>query len=332
MHCWAAILLALTTAPASAGEWKLIVDQDRISGYTRPVPGSRVLEVRSIAVVDAPIEVVGAVFRDIEGLKRPGSPCYESRYLEVPDRDHFTFYAAFSMPLPFHDRVVVVSVENRYDLERGRVISDRKAVANPSVVVPSQSVLIREMQGHLIVEYLGREKTGVIDTSRVDPAGNIPAFIVNTAARRSVVDGTRDLRKAVLMPEYRKAAESSPDRALADQLVANRAGMERVFANRLSELIGDRALVARLAAEPALLRSFQSGDGQVGEVLLRTWGSDAKRKEGIALLLRSLLAAHGAGPAAINRFLTDALLEKILAGRGGDEEVDAFMEWTAQAK
>ncbi|HET8542797.1 MAG TPA: hypothetical protein VFL83_23185 [Anaeromyxobacter sp.] len=326
MRCAGLIVTALLAAPASPGEWERFVQEDGVSGYARAVPGSRVLELRSVAVVDAPIEVVGAVLRDVAGLKRPGSSCYEARVLEQPDRDHYTFYAAYDVPGPFHDRVAVVSVANRYDLDHGRVVADLRAVPAPKVALPRGAVLIRDFEAQFVVEYLSREKTGVVYTSRIDPAGNIPAFLANYAARDSVLENARVLRAAARKPEYVSAAASSPDAALAERIVGDRDAVRRIVGNRLRALIPDPALVARLLAEPAVIDSFVSGDGKVGAVLLLGWGSAESRREAIALLLRNLLEAHTADLAAIDRFVgSRPVLDRILSGPGGDDDVATFL-------
>src|SRR5512138_468950 len=225
MRRCAALLSLLAAAQASAGEWKQFLDEDGVSGYARAVAGSRVLEVRSVVVVDARIEVVGAVLRDVEGLARPGSSCYAARVLARPDRDHYTFYVAYRLPGPFDDRVAEVSVANRYDLQLGRVTADLHAVATPTVPLPPDAVRITEFDAQFVVEYLSREKTGVVYTSRIDPAGNIPAFLADRGARDGLLENARVLRAAVRKPEYLSAAAASPDAALAERLVGDRAAV-----------------------------------------------------------------------------------------------------------
>lgn len=326
MRCWVLLLVTQLAFPASAEEWEQFLDEDDISGYSRSIPGSRVRELRSVVVVDAPIEVVGAVLRDIEGLKRPGSSCYEARLLERPDRDHYTFYAAYSIPGPFSDRVAVVNVANRNDLERGRVISDLRAVVHPSIELPGDAVVVTDLVAQFVVEILSRTKTGVVNTSRFDPAGSIPAFLANRAARGSLLENAQILRQATRKPEYVSAAATSPDGALVDRLVADRDAMARILANRLADLMGDPRLAARLATEPTILEPFVHGDGRIGSLLLQGWGSAESKRRAIRLLLRQLLAAHSTDGAAVDRFLANpTLYDRILSGQGGDDDVAAFV-------
>lgn len=288
----AALVAMLFALPATAEEWKQFAAEDGVVGFSRSVPGSRVLELRSVVVVDARIEVVGAVLRNVEGLKRPGSSCYEARYLARPDRDHYTFLVAYQLPGPFADRVAVVDVANRYDLDHGRAIATLHAVARPPVPIKRGAVLITEFESEFVIEYLGREKTGVIVTSRVDPGGWIPAYFANGAARDSLLGNAKSLRAAVRKPEYLAAAASSPDGALAERLVGDREAVRRVVSNRLRELVPDAAMAARLADDEGIVDALVNGDGQVGALLLLGWGSPESRREAVSQLLRRQATAR----------------------------------------
>jgi len=194
------------------------------------------------------------------------------------------------------------------------------------VIVRRLSTVQTDFEAQFVIEYLSRERTGVVYTSRIDPAGNIPAFLADRGARDGLLENARDLRRAVRKAEYLRSAAASPDAALAERLVGDRAAVSRVLTNRLREVIDDPALVARLAGDPGVLESFVSGDGRVGSVLLLGWGSAESRREAVGLLLRLLLGARSDDAAAIHRFVTSGpLLDRILSGRGGDAEVATFL-------
>lgn len=320
------LLVTMFAFPASANEWEQFFDEEGISGYSRPIPGSSLLEFRSVVVVDAPIEVVDAVLRDIEGFKRPGTSCYEARLLEKPDRDHYTFYAGYSMPGPFSDRVAVVNVAYRNDLERGRIVSDLRAVLHPTFAYPAGAVVITHFVAQFVVELLSHERAAVVSTTHFDPGGIIPAFLVNKAARDSLLQNAEILRQAARNPEYVSTAATSPDDAMAERLVADRDAMARILANRATELMGNPKLAARLAAEPAILDAFIRGDKRIYSSLLKGWGSNESKREAVNQLLHQLLAAYSSDRAAIGSFLSNrGLYDKILSGQGGDDDVAAFL-------
>ena len=102
--------------------------------------------------------------------------------------------------------------------------------------------------------------------------------------------------------------------------------MRRILANRLGEFIKDRELIARLVADRRVYRAMTSGAGKVGEILLHGWGSPHSKRLALTVLLRHLLSGRVRDRAAVERFVTDrGLLRRILAGRGGDARVAAFL-------
>ncbi len=318
--------LLLLARPALAGEWEQFLDEDGVKGYARAVPGSKLIEVRSTIMVPARIEVVGAVLRDIEGMARPGQSCTAARYVEKLDRNRYSFYVAYDFPWPASSRDAVIRVVTRYDLERGRVISDLRAIEDARVPRRKGHVRITDLSSQFVIEYLSRHKTGVIYTSRADPAGHLPSFLVNRGAKKSLKQNALDLRRAVTKPEYLKAAASSPDAALIERSLRDPARMAKIVANRLGELIRDRPLIARMVGERRVVEALCGEKGNVGELLLEGWGSRASRRRAVELLLRQLLAPRARDRAALDRFVSDpARLERILAGPGADAEVAAFL-------
>jgi len=319
------LVVIMNSGAAHAGEWKRFLDEDGVKGYTRSVRGSALYEVRSTIIVPARIEVVGAVLRDVEGLKRPGSSCLEARLIERQDANHYTFYVAYDFPWPVSDRDAVIQVVNRYDLDKGRVIADLRAVSHPRLPRRKDRLRITDLRSQFVIEYISRERTGVVYTSRADPTGHIPTFLVNRGSKSSLKDNALDLRKAVKNPVYVRAAASSSDAALVERFTSDPRKLTRIIERRLGELISDPALVARLVADRRVLGELTGGSGRVGEILLHGWGSYESKAEAVRVLLRALLA--GRVPAAkLDGFVADRrLIGRILYGKGGDKAVATLL-------
>jgi hypothetical protein len=320
------LLLSLAGGEAHAGGWTQFLDKDGVRGYTRTVAGSNLVDVRSTIVVPAKIEIVGAVLRDVEGLKRAGSSCIEARIIEKRDRNHYTFYVAYDFPWPVSDRDAVVKVTTRYDLNKARVIADLRAIRHPKVPPREGRVRITKMTSQFVVEYISRNKTGVVYTSRADPGGSLPSFLVNRGSKGSLKDNAGDLRLAARNPKYVKAARASPDTALVEKITKDPGLMTAIVENRLREFISDRKLAARLARERWVLAALTAGSGKVGEILLHGWGSYSSKAKAVRVLLRRLLGGHTKDRQAIERFVADRrLIGRILYGKAGDKAVAAFI-------
>jgi hypothetical protein len=314
-----ALLLGLPSRVSmAASEWRKVLDENGVKGYARSVPGSDILEFRSTLVIPARIELIAEILRDVQGLKRGSSRCREVRILEMRDRNHYTFYVAYDLPVPMDDRDVVIRVSTTYDLALGRAVCELAAVDSP-LMPPRQGYRrIKDLRAQFVFEYLGREKTGIVYTSRTDPGGHIPDFLVNYSNKKSLRESAADLRKATADPKYRKAAATSPDRELVERILADPTKMDAIVRNRLAEFIHDRDFVALLAEEPVIKRALQTGDDRVGEILLHGWGSRDSRRQAVSVLLQQLLSRRGLDQPSIARLASDApLLDQLLAGQGG---------------
>ena len=311
------LLLVHSAGAAQAGEWEQVLDDDDVKGYSREVEGSRILEFRSTLLVDAPIELVGEILRDVEGLKRASDACTEARIIRQRDRNHYTFYVAYSYPAPIADRDVVVEVSTRYDLATGRAIADLKAVQEPLMPVREGVIRITDFRAQFIIEYISRQKTGVVYTSRLDPAGSIPAFLVNFMSKRALRQGGDDLRAAAHEQKYLARAKDSPDFELVASIVGDEGRVREIIRNRLRELVRDEGFVDLLMADPAITSELANGAREVGEILLNGFGARESKRQAVSVLLRRLLRTKSNDAAVIARLAADAaILDSLLAGDG----------------
>jgi hypothetical protein len=321
------LLLSLSASSfASAGEWRQFLDEDGVRGYAREVDGSDILELRSTIVVPAKMEVVGAVLRDVEGLARPGTSCTEARFVERRDHNSYIFYLAYDFPWPLSDRDVVIRATTRYHVDKGRVISDLQAIEDPRVPPREGYIRIEDMTSQFVIEYLSREQTGVVFTTRVDPGGRLPSFLINVSSKGSLKENALDLRRAARAPEYVERAAASSDTQLVERITRDPAEMKKISGNRLGEIIGDRRLVDRLLADQRVFTELTSGSGEIGATIMHGWGSRQSRAQAVRLLLTRYLRNHTDDRAAIERFVSDPkLIERILARREVDAAVAAFI-------
>ena len=309
-------------AGASVGDWTPVLNEKGIKGYSRSVAGSDILEFRSTVVIPARIELIGEILRDVEGLKRTSKSCQEVRIIEYQDRNNYTFYVAYSFPFPLTDRDVVIKVTTTYDFALGRALSDLRAVATPKLPPRKGYVRITDMRAQFVFEYLGRERTGIVYTSRTDPGGHIPDFLVNYSNKRALLSSAEDLRAATLKPEYQKAAATSQDHALVEGILKDPQAMGRIARNRLAEFIHDAGFVALLAGDPGVMAALLSGEGGVGETLLHGWGSRGSQRRAVAELLRRFLGGRGVAAAIVEAVAGDQrLLDRLLSGQGGLAEL-----------
>ncbi len=315
------IVLMCATLLGAEGGWVNLSDEDNVTGYSRAVDGSNILEYRSTVIVDARIEVVGAVLRNVDGLKDNGN-CVELRILEKKDSNNYTFYIAYSYSGPIASRDIIVKVTTVYDIKRGRVVSDLVAVKDSAVPEREGFVRITDYRSQFVIEYISREKTGVVFTSRVDPGGYIPAFIVNYMGKKAIYSGAIDLRNAVRKKEYIDAAAGSKDRELVEKIVNSKKSMKEILRNRLGEYIKDEKLIAMFLDNSSMFEKLCQGEGEVSEIILHGWGSQESRMRAAEVLLRQYLLLYINDIEKVNRLIRyHELAEKALVGTKCAESV-----------
>jgi len=307
------VLATLLVAAPAPGQWEQVLWEAGVRGFARELPGTDLLEFRSTAVIPAPIEVVGVVLRNVEGLKKSSKSCLEARILEQKDLNDYTFYVAYGMPFPFSNRDVVIHATTTYDLRKGRAICELKALPVTQAPARPGFVRITDLRAQFVIEYLGRDKTGIVYTSRVDPGGHIPDFLVNHTSKASIYSSVVDLRRAAQDPRHVQEAVGSPDFQLVERITHDPAQMKAIVQERLGEYIPEREMVRIFSENPGVYQALVDGEGSIGEGLLHGWGSRDSQRQAVAALLQKLLGA----PA------DRALVERILDGQGGAAAVKA---------
>ena len=203
-----ALLSAALCGPAGAltaddaDGWTKEFDEDGMAIYSREAPGARVHEVRMIADVDAPARAVRNVIADHEGaaetmprvaearvLAREGSVAWVYERIDVPvlrDRDYTV-------------RVVEEDIEGVPGGYRIRFEGTTEQGPPPRRGVVRVE-LVRGAWEFLPIDRGSRTRTTY--TIVIDPRGVIPAFVANIAARKTLPDVLRSLRRWATSPRY----------------------------------------------------------------------------------------------------------------------------------
>jgi len=311
----AVALTAGAALAAQAGPWIMTMDKDGIRAYAREVPGTNLKEVRAVMTVDAPLETINAVMRDVPGLAGWFSHCSKSEMVQERSKLELDTYVLLGMPWPVQDRDMVVNSKIVYDTKTGRGMVNLKAVDDPRRP-PSKPIRIKDFKGKYVFEFISRDKTGVIFTFTLDLGGWIPVSILNIMGKYSLYDTFMGMRRMVKKPAYIEAGKHSEEHDLVDRVLADDSRVREVFKNRLSEFIGDKDFVERVTEDPGMRDRFFSSKNGLAEILLYGWGSEKSKKEAISKLLLVYLPRHIADPKAAEKLATDKeLVEAILTGK-----------------
>lgn len=328
------LLFVLNTLAVSASEWQPEIKKNGIDAYSRVVEGTDILEIRAITVVDARMEVIAEVLRDIPANVEWRPKCVECRLLERHNRNAMTTYTRIDLPWPVSDRDVVIKADTSINLNTGRVVVSLGSVDHYKAPPPDGNVRITEFFSQYYLEYINREQTGIIFTTRVNPAGSIPTFLVNMFNKRFAYEEMLGLTNMVKKKKYIAAGKQSEDRKTIENLLQSNEKVQRIFRARLDSFIKDKKFVDLLANDKKVIQVFGQGSGEIERLILYGMGLRKSKKKAVKKLLKVHLQNNSDySPELIENICNDdILISSILDGQQQFSSFDELIQETINRK
>jgi len=312
----AALIIVVSLPAIASAQWKLVKDRDGIRSYARSVPGTKILELKAITVIDAKMEVIGEVLRDVPSNPEWMANCGAARIVNLLSRKEMIVHTTLDFPAPVADRDLVVRSVADYVLDRARGVITLTSVTDPAAPPVNGVVRMSDFSGRYVLEYISRDRTGVIYSYRADPGGNIPAFLVNMFSRDGLYQTLTGLKRMAKRQKYVDAALCSPDRALFEGTLKNREKVRNILRNRLLERIRDRETVEYVVRDDDIFRLFVEGGGDITAKIFLSWGSYPSIRDSVRDILRLHLKKYTSDQKAIEAVANDeAVIASIVRGR-----------------
>jgi hypothetical protein len=198
-------LFLVTLILTAAGEprWELAGEADQLKIYSRRHPGSEVLEMKAMGLIDASPQAVLAAISDYDRYPATMPYVVEAKVLKRPDAsDPSTiFYSRVNLPLVSARDYLIRLVEESdwkdgkgYLKVRWTVVNDKDDLKP----VPEDVIRIRVNDGYWILEPReGGRKTFTTYSIHSSPGGSIPTWIANKANTVAVPKVFEAVRKVV---------------------------------------------------------------------------------------------------------------------------------------
>ncbi len=321
------VIPAFSRALAGENKWELVNDKDGIQSYSRRADGSKLLEIKAVMVVDAPIENVGEMIRDIPGYVNWMPYCGNGMVLSG-NRDDADIRILLDLPWPVTDREVLLNARVSYDLDHGRAFIDMTNQADQYDVFEEGVIRVPVFKGRYTVEYVTRHKTGIIYQYSLDLAGTLPGPLKNSISKFFLYENLKNLREKVNSARYREMGRTSNDRRLCEAILENPDRLDEVVRARLEEFIRDKPFVDWLSEQVSLYDLITSEDGHLSEMLLYSGQAESARLEAVRYVVRKVMETRNATPEIIENLMRNEGL--IRAIHSGDGEMDPYEVLTAQ--
>lgn len=173
------VIIVISAVSASEKNWKLKKNSNGIKVYTRNVKNIDLDEFRGIGVIDASINNLINIIRDVPNHPNWAANCKKATLIKKNEKNtKRTIYNVTSLPWPLQDRDVVVEViEN--NISNSKTILNFKALLKTSIRKNDDYVRITNMIGQWILTSISGEQTLVEYKIKCDPGGSIPKSIAN---------------------------------------------------------------------------------------------------------------------------------------------------------
>lgn len=187
------ILSLLSLAAQGQGDWKLRSDKDGIKTFIENNPDSRIKSIRLETVFPASLAKTVAVIADISSYEKWVYNTRSARILQKVSAVEFFYYSELGFPWPAANRDFVSHVRISQDPKTKKV---RILASNTSGMEPPHPKLVRMHYGEGIWELaaLSENEVSVVYTLHADPAGELPAWIVNGFVTQGPQHSFRQLR------------------------------------------------------------------------------------------------------------------------------------------
>jgi hypothetical protein len=207
LSCYLALLissfgLSIDAVRAQAQEsWRLAKDKDEIQVYTRNVPNSRSTELKVECMMSGTQNQLVALLSDIANYKNVIYKTKSARLIRRVSETELIYHVVTAVPWPVSDRDM--SVQLTFAQDPASKLLQVRGVGVPNLVAAQpNTVRIADWLAVWLVRPVANQRMQVTYTCRLDPGGDIPAWLDNIAAATSAYQSFVLIRKSLSLPRY----------------------------------------------------------------------------------------------------------------------------------
>lgn len=163
--------------------WEKVYTKNGIVVYSQKVKHSKIVAFRAEAVLEASLERILALLRDVEGTIRWAPNMTEKSTIEEIDDLRAVTYSNNDLPWPAADRDMVLMNELRLDAENKYLVVDTYSIKHKDH--PELKEIVRADMGYGTLEFRRHGPfASVRMTLLVDPRGSLPIWLVNMLQKK----------------------------------------------------------------------------------------------------------------------------------------------------
>jgi len=181
---------------AEQSPWLLKKSQEGIPVYTRKVAGSPILEYKANVIIDTPIAKAIALFEDEKQIPRWYYQCVHSELVKNEDPKNKVIYLILHLPWPVVPRDFVFRRTRTEDPANKEISYSLTAL--PDRLPPVKGMIrVKTIESIWIFKSLAQNQTEIFFQQHTDPAGSIPASIMNQIGVNTPFYSLKNFRKLI---------------------------------------------------------------------------------------------------------------------------------------
>lgn len=176
--------------------WKLTGEKDGIKTFSQKTGDSKINAVKLEAVFQATLSLLTAVIADVSAYDGWIFNSRSTRLLKQVSPSELYYYSEVIFPWPAVNRDFVSHINISQHPVTKVVLIKATNVSGWEPVKP-KLVRIEQSEGVWILTALSKNEVAVTYTLRVDPGGDLPAWIINSFSHKGLVQTFKNLRTQV---------------------------------------------------------------------------------------------------------------------------------------
>jgi hypothetical protein len=197
-----ALLCLNITGVFAQNEWKLKTDNEGIKIYTSPVLNSKVKALKVECNFQATLSQLVNVLMDVKTCTEWVYHTKSIILLKQVSPTELYYYSEVDLPWPAENRDFVAHLTVTQDPQTHVVTIDGPAV--PGMVPLKDGIVrIQQSKGKWVITPTDKDEVKVEYTLQVDPAGAIPAWLVNLVSSEGPMQSFKALKQQLKKPVYK---------------------------------------------------------------------------------------------------------------------------------
>jgi hypothetical protein len=191
--------------------WQKLDDRDNIQYFDATVPGSEYRQYKGTAIIDAGMETIFALLRDVSAYKEWILDCKECKLIkDLGGNDQNICYYVYDSQFPVTDRDTVVKTYSVNDLQNGKFALNIDSIEYPEFKLNDKLV---HMQLHtkFYGMILGRNQCKISMEFSFSPGGSIAPALIHGFVKALPYKSLLKMREMVAMDKYIELGKKQKD-------------------------------------------------------------------------------------------------------------------------